>query len=199
MDISELTTVREMANLWNQAIPIFLSEDEKGIEDWLCIATQLDEDQCSGYARANYRILCELCSEVCDAHEDVEVAEGWDGDYNVLNLQWLGGWIKALVVPPIALENEELKNALALIQEGGCIEEEAVYVCEKCEQSFDTHDSANLPFCSDWCESEFYRKPCDCCGWTFDIRDVDGDPADETHTCEDCVDENGKQAKMVLF
>ena len=48
MDISELTTVREMANLWNQAVPIFLSEDEKGIEDWLCIATQLDEDQCSG-------------------------------------------------------------------------------------------------------------------------------------------------------
>ena len=190
MDASELTTVREMARMWNQAIPIFLSEDEDGIEDWVCISTQQDEDRCSGHVRANYRLLKELCDEVCDENEDVEEPEGWDGEYHILNLQWLGGWIKALVVPPIALEHEELKNALSLIQDGGCVDEEAVHTCDECGKTFDKHDSANLPFCSDWCESEFYRRPCHDCGWSFDIRDVDGDVTDEKHTCEDCVDEN---------
>ena len=192
MDTSEFTTVKEMARMWNQSIPIFLSEDEEGIEDWVCIATQQDEDRCSGYARANYRLLKELCGEVCEAHEDVEEPEGWDGEYHILNLQWLGGWIKALVVPPIALENEELKNALSLIQDGGCVEDEAVLTCEECNQSFDTHDSDRLPFCSDWCEGEFYRRPCKDCGWSFDIRDVDGDTRDKEHTCKDCQVDGGE-------
>lgn len=148
-------------------------EDE--CSDWICTVSITRDD--TGIPRINFRLLV----EELDKHEGAEYRVD---EFN----HFLCGWYRTLIVSPKSMHI--IQPLLDKIEnEHPVLDEEQLGICPQCDEGFDNHDSANQPYCSSWCEGEHHHKPCAECGWSFDVRDVDGSPQDEGLVCEDCVEE----------
>jgi hypothetical protein len=169
---NDYTTVGEHIQSSRKVGSFQLHEDLTDVEDYAIVYSKTRDSD--GITNANFRLI-------------VEQLEEKNADYSIQSFNhWGVGWYENISVHPKSLHL--IQDALDHIEDNIILDEEQVGQCDQCNEHFDVHDSAHGSFCGSFCESDFYKKPCKECGWSFDIRDIDEKKDEEgEYTCEDCL------------
>lgn len=169
---SQEYTVKEHIDLSRARGSFILHEDLSEEEDYIIVYSRTRDS--GGITNCNFRLIKEALDEANAVYAALS--------YN----HFACGWYENIAVHPDHMP--VVQDMIDGLEDYPIISEEEVGRCLQCEEDYDTHDSANEPFCGSFCESNYYKKPCKECGWGFDIRDVDEKKDEEgEYTCEDCV------------
>ena len=120
------------------------------IEDYIIVYSRTRDS--GGITNCNFRLIKEALAEA-------------NAVYAVLSYNHFAcGWYEDIAVHPDHMPVVQDMIDDQIIHDYSAypiISEEEVARCLQCEEDYDTHDSANEPFCGSFCESDYYQASTD--------------------------------------